>query len=902
MQAEFFHNCSDRSDLVSLRSVAAQAMISGHPSGPSLMQDYANLLEASFVNILNYGRAKPSPVMDGSSLSDGSRNLSTISTSLGKRPLDHNTEDFILSFLLSETQGGVRTTTKLVDLTLPLTNMSSGFDEHFRFRLGLGLAKLGLHDLSVKQVGLAAVQRDTPLFRLRAKLVFPPVHSSIGTLAAAVNHFERQMESILLHEIPQNAAMTQVCNSLSEAAWALQALPLLHLIGFSAPRVGNALGHLPIPLPILLGEVYLHMCPDIVDNSFDITPQHYLGYLQRHPPALSTSSALSRDIALLDVDSGSSLDGTVDNAARGNAKKDPTGGSNTNSNKNMVKRKLHIGIVAGSFDSLPGRIMIGLLDTFPDKLRKIVEFTAMCFPTPRSAVTDRVNALFDHHINLSTDNKTQVLARIADAHVDFVLFADAAMDARVFALAHERLALYQGSLWSWGGTLGIGTIDFVFQPEIFLQHSRCKVHHSHRLLLQQQQQQSANSAQSFQQQNTPKHLPQQHFTEQVVWLTGIPELLPRAPALRTDDAVSLLHQRFLLELSNRTHIYLFPASVKHFHPEFDRAVEVIFRTDPLAIVVLAVVKTGRDHLPTTHLAVTHDLLHPAMPLAGVYKLKQRLRTVIKANPDRIRVLPPLDEALYRALLRQAVAVLDPYPVGLHTAVLEAMLDGVPVITAPALQECTNSHAFSLARYLRIMPRQGIPEATTTATMLQENDGGDAQHPLKVNISKYQRPGASSNTAASTGSGAHTLNANGKASPPQQEVIWQESNFFPTSAEEYGVLAVRVAKDTTFRQQFLLAQETIVHHAELYHAITVDAAASLHDLLPMAHHAQQFFAQPNFGSGRQLNSNNNSPDAKGKGSTGGHNHNAQSSKAPHRPTHLEQIVRFVQQLFIAEVMQ
>jgi hypothetical protein len=192
------------------------------------LKKYAGLLENEFIRILNQSSSYLQP-----------SNYTIPSWSLAKAPIDESTEEFILSFLLSETQGGVRTNIRLVDLSLSLSELLI-FDEKFRFRLGVGLAKLGLHELSVKQVGLAAYEWDSPLYRLRAKLVFPPVHSSIGTLAAAVNNFERQMESILLHPIPQTSSMSMVCNSLSEAALALQALPLLHLIGFSAPRVGIA--------------------------------------------------------------------------------------------------------------------------------------------------------------------------------------------------------------------------------------------------------------------------------------------------------------------------------------------------------------------------------------------------------------------------------------------------------------------------------------------------------------------------------------------------------------------------------------------------------------------------------------------------------------------------------------
>jgi hypothetical protein len=91
---------------------------------------------------------------------------------------------------------------------------------------------------------------------------------------------------------------------------------------------------------------------------------------------------------------------------------------------------------------------------------------------------------------------------------------------------------------------------------------------------------------------------------------------------------------------------------------------------------------------------------------------------------RIRVLPPLDERMYRALIRASIAVFDPFPVGAHIPILESFLQGVPVVrgfstshsnyssfklliafqvSAPNLQECTNSHADSLAKSLRIGP-------------------------------------------------------------------------------------------------------------------------------------------------------------------------------------------------------
>lgn len=48
--------------------------------------------------------------------------------------------------------------------------------------------------------------------------------------------------------------------------------------------------------------------------------------------------------------------------------------------------------------------------------------------------------------------------------------------------------------------------------------------------------------------------------------------------------------------------------------------------------------------------------------------------------SRVRVLPPLDERVYRSLVRQVVAVLDPFPVGMSVPILEALMDGVPVVS------------------------------------------------------------------------------------------------------------------------------------------------------------------------------------------------------------------------------
>ena len=42
-------------------------------------------------------------------------------------------------------------------------------------------------------------------------------------------------------------------------------------------------------------------------------------------------------------------------------------------------------------------------------------------------------------------------------------------------------------------------------------------------------------------------------------------------------------------------------------------------------------------------------------------------------------MPPLDDRMFQALRSAAIAILDPFPVGMHIPILEAMQDGIPVV-------------------------------------------------------------------------------------------------------------------------------------------------------------------------------------------------------------------------------
>lgn len=245
-----------------------------------------------------------------------------------------DTNDLFLNMLLSEAQGVVRASLRLSDLTLASSGVKS-MDAKQRFRLGVALSKIGLFELSLRHVSLSATPWEAPLYRLRAKLILPPVHKSIRALVQAVDTFETQAESILVQKIPKSPLMVPICNSLNEAALALQSLPLFHLVGVAAPRGNNAIGHSPVALPVLLSEVFVSMCQP----------------LPMHPKFLMYVN--SSDVPELSDDDLQGLDATTQDVKQMENVAKPL------SKRRKNKSQLIIGIVAGSLDGITGQIVIG---------------------------------------------------------------------------------------------------------------------------------------------------------------------------------------------------------------------------------------------------------------------------------------------------------------------------------------------------------------------------------------------------------------------------------------------------------------------------------------------------------------------------------------------------------------
>jgi hypothetical protein len=148
-----------------------------------LMGTYSNSLEINFVGIFTKNGFHPIP----SSISaNSSEKNSTVfgndsNRSVGgnepvilahQYPPSESDSESLLSVLLNEAQGIVRVFAPLSDLALVFSLppfQSTGkkkLDAQQRFRLSVGLAKLGLFDLSLKHVWLlAATPWEAPLYK-----------------------------------------------------------------------------------------------------------------------------------------------------------------------------------------------------------------------------------------------------------------------------------------------------------------------------------------------------------------------------------------------------------------------------------------------------------------------------------------------------------------------------------------------------------------------------------------------------------------------------------------------------------------------------------------------------------------------------------------------------------------
>jgi predicted O-linked N-acetylglucosamine transferase (SPINDLY family) len=241
-------------------------------------------------------------------------------------------------------------------------------------------------------------------------------------------------------------------------------------------------------------------------------------------------------------------------------------------------------------------------------------------PSGEDAVTATIRAAADRSIDLPSE-LTAAREAIAALELDILFYQDIGMEPMSYFLAFARLAPVQCVSFGHPDTTGIPNLDCFISNDLF----------------------EPDDA-------------QEHYSESLVLLRDLPTLAyyyrpprPTHPAPRSR-----------LGLRDSETLYLCPQTLFKLHPDFDRLLAGILARDSKAVVLL--IEGGfTEHRES---------------------LRQRFRSNIPADCDRIRFLPRMHYGAFLELLAAADVILDTVHFnGMNTS-LEAFALGVPVVTLP----------------------------------------------------------------------------------------------------------------------------------------------------------------------------------------------------------------------------
>jgi predicted O-linked N-acetylglucosamine transferase (SPINDLY family) len=279
------------------------------------------------------------------------------------------------------------------------------------------------------------------------------------------------------------------------------------------------------------------------------------------------------------------------------------------------KGRIRLGIVSAFLhDHTIGRLNRGFIERLDRSRFKLV----VCrLPGRMDEYAAAAEAAADELVDLP-DAFYPARDLLAAKRLDVIYYPDGGLHALTYFLLHARLAPVQCVGWGHPQTTGLATAD------LFLSGTDMEP-------------EGADA----------------HYTERLVRLSRLNLCVPRPP-----EAPELSRADFGLP-EDRT-LYLCPQSLSKFHPDFDRALGSILRTDPKALVVA---------------------FHGAHPrLAGL--LAARLAHIYPREAERIAFLPRLSREQRLGLTALVDVNLDTFHFGSVSSSLDAFGLGRAVVTLP----------------------------------------------------------------------------------------------------------------------------------------------------------------------------------------------------------------------------
>lgn len=275
-----------------------------------------------------------------------------------------------------------------------------------------------------------------------------------------------------------------------------------------------------------------------------------------------------------------------------------------------------IGFLSAYFrDHTIGRLNIGRIERLS---RERFEVVVLSVGHSRDPLAVRFEQAAERFVRVPRE-VAAARALIAEQDLDLLLFTDVGMDALTYTLAFSRMAPIQCATWGHPVTTGSPVIDH-FLSSALLEVPGADAHYSERLAL-------------------------------------LPSL---ATYYERPERPALAGVRERLGLADATSVYACPQTLFKLHPDYDRFLAEILRSDPGGVLVLI---EGR-------VATWTELL------------RQRFARTMPDVTDRIRWLPALPREAFLALLAASDVVLDPIAFGGGNTSYEALAMGTPVVTLP----------------------------------------------------------------------------------------------------------------------------------------------------------------------------------------------------------------------------
>ncbi|HYD30528.1 MAG TPA: tetratricopeptide repeat protein [Azospirillaceae bacterium] len=246
--------------------------------------------------------------------------------------------------------------------------------------------------------------------------------------------------------------------------------------------------------------------------------------------------------------------------------------------------------------------------------------TVITPPRPPDRLRNIILKAADTVVEVPPNDLAQARHRIAAEELDLLYYTDLGMRPFTYFLAFARLAPVQTLTWGHPDTTGIPALDYFLSCDA---------------------QEPATGA--------------DHYSETLARLPGPTLYYPR-------PAFDGLKSRVELGLPEDATIYVCPQSLFKIHPDFDRVLVEILRRDPRGL--LAFVRGGHPH--------------------PWHQLHERLARRAPDVAERIVAVPPMSTRDFVALMAASDVMLDPLHYSGGNTSLEALSQGVPIVTWPGV--------------------------------------------------------------------------------------------------------------------------------------------------------------------------------------------------------------------------